>query len=376
MSMLHQTAEENLILLLSGVDPSPEVLEEARNLMTNKEYPVDYDRMFSLAVSNEVPSLLHHNLKDIDAAPEYVRKRLENAYLNILKNNVVQADEVVKILALLKKNHMEAIPLKGAAASELIFGDPGLYISTDIDILVRSKDLAGVSEVLLKAGYEKNEGISENDLLSGHYHFLFQKDGHHFEVHWNLVKRYFQIPSEFWWEDLHETVYEGMEITGLSVERYIMYAVFRLFDHGFRPLKFFVLISEIINKYQDEIDWGELLDFSRRYKMERLMVFTLRLIHDILGTRIPVIVTKKNIIGYEALKKLINSGLFHEVTRPHLRMFLYTFLLDDPMEYAKVISRRFFPEIGEIRLRYGLPVGSKKVYAYYLLNPLLVLMKK
>jgi hypothetical protein len=376
MSMLHRNAEETLVLLLSCVNPSPEVLEEAKTIMTNKEYPVDYDRMFRLAGSNEVLSLLNYNLKDIDAVPDYMRKKLNNAHLRILRNNVAQADEVLKILAMLKKNHIEAIPLKGAAASELIFGDPGLYLSKDIDILVRSKDLAGISEVLLKAGYEKNEGISENDLLSSHYHFLFQKDGHHFEVHWNLVKRYFQIPSEFWWEYVHETVYEGMEITQLSAERYIMYTVFRLFDHGFRPLKFFVLISEIINKYQDEIDWGELLTFSRRYKMERLMVFTLRLLHDILGTRIPVTVTKKNIICYEALKKLINSGLFHEVTRPHLRMLLYTFLLDDPVEYAKVISRRFFPEIGEIRLRYGLPIGSKKVYAYYLLNPLLVLMKK
>jgi len=375
MSIVHRKPEENLILLLSSVNPLPEFLEEAKNLMTNKD-SVDYDRMFRLAGSNGVLSSLHHNLKDIDAAPEYVRKRLKNAYLQILRNNVAQAEEVLQILVLLKKNHVEAIPLKGAAASELIFGDPGLYLSTDIDILVRPEYLAGVSEVLLKAGYEKNEGISENDLISSHYHFIFQKDRYHFEVHWNLVKRYFQIPPEFWWEDVHKIVYEGMEITGLSAERYIMYTVFRLFDHGFRPLKFFVLISEIINKHQDEIDWGKLLTFSRRYKMERLMVFTLRLIHDILGTDIPVTVRKRNIIGYEAFKNVIISGLFHEVTRPHLRMFFYTFLLDDPMEYAKVISRRFFPEIGEIRLRYGLPMGSKKVYAYYLLNPLLVLMKK
>jgi len=375
MSIVHRKPEENLILLLSSVNPLPEFLEEAKNLMTNKD-SVDYDRMFRLAGSNGVLSSLHHNLKDIDAAPEYVRKRLKNAYLQILRNNVAQAEEVLQILVLLKKNHVEAIPLKGAAASELIFGDPGLYLSTDIDILVRPEYLAGVSEVLLKAGYEKNEGISENDLISSHYHFIFQKDRYHFEVHWNLVKRYFQIPPEFWWEDVHKIVYEGMEITGLSAERYIMYTVFRLFDHGFRPLKFFVLISEIIKKYQDEIDWGVLMTFSRRYKMERLMGFTLRLIHDILGTDIPANVIKKNIIGYEAFKKVIISGLFHEVTRPHLRMFFYTFLLDDPMEYAKVISRRFFPEIGEIRLRYGLPRGSKKVYAYYLLNPLLVLMKK
>ncbi len=373
--MLHQNAEENLILLLSGVNPSPDVLEEAKNLMINKD-SVDYDRMFRLAGSNEVLSLLHHNLKDIDAAPEYVRKRLNNAYLNILRNNVAQADEVLKILALLKKNHMEAIPLKGAAASELIFGDPGLYLSTDIDILVRSKDLAGVSEVLLKAGYEKNEGISENDLISSHYHFIFRKDGHHIEVHWNLVKRYFQIPPEFWWEDVHKTVYEGMEITELSAERYIMYTIFRLFDHGFRPLKFFVLISEIINKYQDVIDWRELPAFSKRYKMERLVLFTLKLLYDVLGADIPAYVIKKNIAGYETFKRVIVSGLFHEVSRPHVRMFFYTFLLDNPTEFGKVIAKRFFPCMSEIRLRYGLPSDSKKAYAYYLANPFTVLLKK
>jgi Uncharacterised nucleotidyltransferase len=374
--MVHRKPEENLILLLSGVNPSPEILEEAKDLMTNKGYPVDYDRMFRLAGSNEVLSLLYHNLKDTDTAPDYIKKKLNNAYLHILRNNVAQAEEALKIFALLKKNRVKAIPLKGVVASELIFGDPGLYLSTDIDILVRPEDLVGVAGILLGAGYEKDAGISGNDLISSHYHLIFQKNKHYVEVHWNLVKRYFQIPPEFWWEDVHKTGYEGIEITELSAERYIMYTVFRLFDHGFRPLKFFVLISEIINRYRDDIGWGELLTFSRRYKMERLVLFTLRLVHDVLGTDIPATVTKKNIIGYEVLKKKIISDLFHQVTRPHLRMFLYYSLLDNPMEYAKIISRRFFPEMSEIRLRYGLPVGSKKAYAYYLLNPLLVLMKK
>jgi hypothetical protein len=376
MPMVRQDPEETLIFLLSRVDSLPDVLEEAKNLITNKGYSVDYDRMFNLAGSNEVLPLLHHNLKDIDAAPDYIRKRLNNSYLHVLRNNVTQAEEVMKILDLLKKNNVQAIPLKGAVASELIFGDPGLYLSSDIDILVRLEDLTEVTSILSRAGYEKHKGISDSDLISSHYHFIFEKDRNYIEVHWNLAKRYFLIPPEFWWEDVHKTVYEGREINELSAERYIMYLVFRLFDHGFRPLKFFVLISEIIKKYQSKIDWDELLNFSRRYKMERLVVFTLRLIHDILGTEIPTAVRRRNIIGYEALKSVIISGLFHEVTRPHLRMFLYTFLLDDPMEYAKVLSRRFFPEIGEIRLRYRLPMGSRKVYVYYLLNPFLILMRK
>jgi hypothetical protein len=374
--MSHYKPEENLILLMCAVNPFPEVVVQAKHLMTCKDCSLDYERMFRLAGANEVLSLLHHNLNKMNEAPDYVRQKLSNAYLHALKNNVVQSEEALKIFSLLSRNHIEAILLKGVVASEVIFGDPGLYLSSDIDILVRPGDLAQAGEVLLSAGYERDKGISENDLISSHYHFIFQKDGHHVEIHWNLVKRYYHIPPEFWWEDVHKTGYQGMEINELSAERYIMYTVFRLFDHGFRPLKFFVLISEIINKYQEEINWGELLAFAGRYKMQRLMSFTLRLIHDVLGTDIPYAVMKKKIIGYDALRKVIISGLFDEVTRPHLRMFLYTFLLDDPIEYAKVILRRFFPAMSEIRLRYGLPLGSKKVYAYYLLNPLLVLMKK
>lgn len=374
--MVNLKPEQKLILLLSRVNPSHEVLEDIKRLIENKEYPVDYDRTLKLAGSNEVLSLLHNNLKDIDAISSAIKNKLNNAYLLTLKNNIVQAEEIVRLLTLFKKNYIEAIPLKGAIASDIIFGDPGLYLSTDIDILVKPSDIPKVDKVLKERGYKKNEGISESALLSSHYHLLFQKGRYHVEVHWNLVKRYFQIPPEFWWKDVQKTEYEGMKITSLSVECYIMYTVFRVFDHGLRPLKFFVLISEIINKYQDEIDWQKLLSFSKRYKMERLMTFTLKLLNDILGTNIPYYIIKKKIAGYETYKKVIISGLFHDVKRPHLRMLSYTFLLDTPQDIAKIIARRFFPSSGEIRLRYGLNEKSKKVYAYYILNPVFVLLKR
>jgi hypothetical protein len=80
--------------------------------------------------------------------------------------------------------------------------------------------------------------------------------------------------------------------------------------------------------------------------------------------------------GYEFFRKKILAGIFDEVEKPHLRMFIYTFLLDNPGEFTKVIAKRFFPGIGEIRLRYGLPLGSKKAYAYYLMNQILILFKR
>jgi len=374
--MQNLTPEQEIIFLLSRLNPSADVLEKARGLLGDAGHPVDYGSLVRLASANEVTPLLYTNLAGMDNVPGDVKEKLRNSYLGTVKNNVRNEHEMLGILDMLKNEGVEAIPLKGALASGMIFGNPGLYPAADIDILVRPSGLERAGEILKGAGYSKSEGYDERDLLISHYHFLYQRDRHNVEVHWNLVKRYFDIPPDFWWGGIRKAGHEGRELSMLQTERYIMYTVFRLFDHGFRPLKFFVLVSEIVNKYRDEIDWRGFRSFSRQYGMSRLCNFTLRLLNDMLGTKVPENVAGSRVFGYGAFKRLVVSGLFKEAGRPHLRMFLYTFLLDSPLDLARVILRRFFPRAGEIRLRYNLPKSSKKLYAYYLLNPFLVLLKK
>ena len=374
--MIYLTTEEKIILLLSRLHPPAEVIENVKDLIEDKGRSLDYSILTKLASGNQVGPLLYSNLKELNLIPDDVMNRLKNSYLHTIKNNMQNAHEMMRILTLFKQRDVEVMPLKGALASEMIFGNPGLYPSLDIDILVKPSNLSKADNIVTEAGYSKSAGMKEEDLLSSHYHFLYSKGRHHLELHWNLVKRYFTIPPDFWWEDVRKIEYEGMEITTLSIERYIMYTIFRLFDHGFRPLKFFVLISEMINKYREEIDWDRLFSFSEKYKIHRVILFTLKLLNELLGAKIPEGVKKEKMYGYDRLKKIAVSGIFHEVTRQHLRMFIYTFLLDTPHDFARILIRRFFPGKGEIRLRYGLPANSKKVYAYYVLNPLLVLLKK
>lgn len=373
--MIDLKREQELMLLLSRLNPSPDTIGRARSILKDEAHPIDYDHLMKLAMKNEVLSLLYHNLRDT-AISEVIREKMKNAYHYTLSHNILNATETSAVLSALKSRGIEAISLKGAIASELIFGNPGLYPAADIDILVRPGEDRRAAETLIQLGYGKAKGISDNDLLTSHYHFLYDKGLHHLELHWNLVKRYYSIPPDFWWEDRKVVTYEAEEITLLSPERYLLYTIFRLFDHCFRPLKFFVLISEIINRYQNEIDWENLLSLSKRFKMERLMMFTLNILKDILGTKIPEDIFKKRILCYEAVRRMIIAGLFEEVRRPHLRMFFYTQLLDTPIDFLRVIARRFFPDLSEIRLRYRVDKTSKKVYAYYALNPFLVLAKR
>ncbi|MEW6570925.1 MAG: nucleotidyltransferase family protein [Nitrospirota bacterium] len=371
-----ENEEQKVILSLSVANPSGEALSRIRELMQDKKYAIDFVRILECAAANEVATICYENLRTFDNVPLEITVKLRNAYLRSVRNNVLNSEEMLRILRSLAKGGVEAIPLKGSLASELIFGNPGIYPATDIDILVRPGDLERAETIVVEAGYSKNEGLSDEDLLLSHYHLVYRKDSHFLELHWNLAKRYYHIPPDFWWEESRRIDYAGISLNILSPERYLMYAIFRLFDHGFKPLKFFVFVSRLIQKYEKEIDWEKFRRLSGTCRMERLTVFTLQLVHELFRTQIPDDILRIHVRGYEYFKKRILAGIFGGVGRPHFQMFLYTFLLDTPGEFAKVMTKRFFPGMGEIRLRYGLPSSSKKAYAYYLLNPIMVFLKK
>jgi hypothetical protein len=282
------------------------------------------------------------------------------------------ARDTLTILHLLKDHGIDAIPLKGALASGIIFNDPALYIAGDIDILVKPSQLDGAKKIFLDNNYYQYAAKNEKAMLSSHYHLDFQNERHTVEVHWNLVKRYFRIPPEFWWKDTLTAKYDENEFLCLSTERYIMYLIFRLFSHQFFPLKFYVLTSELINLNHKYINWDNLLILSSRFRMKRLTIFTLLLLNELLNTKIPVSILKSRIPGYNFLKKSVLSELFRESKRPYYRKFFYVFLLDTPLDILKVLFKRVFPEKGEMRLRYGIPEDSLKIYMYYLLNPILL----
>lgn len=367
--------EEKIILLSSSLNLTQVAMSSLKGLLRDESRSIDYRNLLRLAAVNDVAPLLYHALKESDIIPEISMNELKNAYLHTVANNIRNAGEMMRILNILKENGIEAVPLKGSLASDIVFGDPGLYPARDIDLLVRPYDLQETGRILINSGYRKDDYVPEDALLSSHYHLLFHNDYHTVEVHWNLAKRYFDIPPAFWWEDIGITKYDGIEIPMLSVERYLLYTVFRLYDHGFRPLKFFVLISELINKYTEEIDWHKLFEFSKRYRMSRTVTFTLKFLNEMLGTEIPEEITRKDIYGYRIFKRVVFSGMFGGASRPHLRMFCYTLLQETHMDTLKTLARRIFPAMGEIRLRYGLPPKSKRIYLYYFLNPFLLFLK-
>lgn len=368
---------EHLFFFLSRLSLPDGMINRAFDRQKSAAEHIDFSRLTDLALDNGTAGFMYKNIKNLQLFPAQLKQDLHTFYRRTAFHNLDQLSETLRLLKLLSVNNIKVIPLKGVVASEMIFHDLGVYPSSDIDILVHPDDLEAVKSVLrIQAGYSPVQGQDEEELLAGHYHYMFCKKQYLLEVHWNLTKRYFEVPPEFWWQGLRTVTWRGMDILELSPEKYLMYTVFRIFDHCFFPLRFLVLIAGILDQYASEIRWDTLMHDCGRFKMKRLVTFTLQLAHELLGAEIPAALVARKTPGYSALKKLCLSGMLNGIKRRHLRMMYYTSLLDSPVAVARVLLGRLTPSRGELCLRYNLPSdSSSKIFLYYLINPVLLFFK-
>lgn len=373
-SSLNITAEQKLLLNLAR--PFLSEPEQAELLSFATQHPsLDINKVFSLAFDCEVAGFVYKNSKGSGIFPDDLKIKLQGHYQKNGLRGILALKETLDVMKTLGKNDILAIPLKGAFASETIFKDISVYPFGDIDILIKRNDLFKSKDILCsQCQYSSVDSILESDLLESHYHIILNKK-FTLEIHWNLVKRYFKIKDGFWWETAQPMTWNNIPVMDLSVENNILYNVFRLFDHCFHPLRFFVLMSGIIEKNKDVIDWEKLVSTARHYKMEKLVLFTLFVCHELLKTPLPESMHLKPKKEYLLFRSLVCSGLLSGVKRKHFRMLIYNLILIDFQTLGRVLAGRLFPTKAELRLRYNLSPSSKLVSFYYFLNPILLLFK-
>jgi len=375
--LLSLPIEERLIIVCCQKHSPDLSISEILQVSASELKSLDYDRLYNLSSLNGVLPLIYNRSKQFNIFPAEFINKLHFEYLKTAATNLLQSQELIRIIQVLNNADIDVIPLKGPVAAENIFGDVGLYPFSDLDILVRTADLDKSGELLKQeAGYVMPEDIGKT-LLSDHYHYIYSNGRHSLEVHWNLVKRYYQIPEGFWWEGTGQGDFQGITITELEPEKYLLYLIFRLFDHQFSPMRFMVLAAEFINSQKGDINWKKFIGYAEKYRMTRLVHFVLKLLGELLASNVPEQFIKKRILGYEYLSKSVVAGFFQGEQRAHLNMLAYISLLDSPPAVIGTTLSRIFPSAGEIRLRYGISHGDTlKTLFYYVLNPFLLVFRK
>jgi len=276
-------------------------IDHNRTSITQHEVEqIDWREFFHMCIFHKIgPLVLRgiYKLKTDFKIPDEFREKLKKHARSVGVRNLQNAQEMIRLGQLLNLNNIEFIPLKGVLFSQVAYGELGIRVSSDIDLLVKHNDFNRIEKVLFEQGYTNECNVPK--LLSSLYlninseynYDKYSQNGDrlfHIEPHRYIGTKMMQADlgfnelfpftqkDKYYKTDLYTLDPEGMLITigmhhGAS-DRWLY-------------LKNVCDVAVLLSN--QDIDWRRVVEFSEKYKITELLLPGLVLSYDCFGTAIP-----------------------------------------------------------------------------------------
>lgn len=245
-----------------------------------------------------IAPLLHRSLSRLDVAgvPPAVSSELASLYYTNAVRNLRLAEELARLLRAFDGTGIPALPLKGVALAESLYGDPALRVCGDLDILVPRRSVPRAMGVILAQGYEPAErhAVGSRDvdlLLRSNIEQVFGRrhEGRTclVELHWDIAWRWQGDGGaiEDLWAEASPTAFGGAPTYALSREWELLYLAVHAARHRWRGLKWLLDIHRECAR--GSIDWEKVGEKAARFGWREIMRLTLSACHTLLETPIP-----------------------------------------------------------------------------------------
>jgi hypothetical protein len=259
------------------------------------EREIDWNHIVSQAQHHAVLPLVNQNLQAHfpEMVPKPVLRFLNEASRHCQWRNLVFTGELLRILALLEKLGIEAIPFKGPSLAIMAYGNISLRMFADLDILIREKDLTRAREALLADGYiakftltpnqERNYQKSECALQLCH-----PGRGTVVELHWLLTERYLSIHlpiAEFWQRSSAARIGQRTA-KALAPEDLFLYLCVHGGKHQWERLEWLCGVAEVAAA-NPGMDCRAIAARARAWGIERMLNLALLLANNLLAMPLP-----------------------------------------------------------------------------------------
>ena len=176
--------------------------------------------------------------------------------------------EYTEICRVLDEAGIPYMPLKGAVMRQY-YPEPWMRTSSDIDILVKPKDIPAATEALVSVLNYRNDGAYDHDVQ------MFAPSGVHLELHFETIEDYHlasanKVLSKIW--DEHAVPLKG-QCYAMGNEMFYFYHIAHMakhFQEGGCGIRFFVdmwLLNHSVKydkiKKDDLLQQGGLLEFAQ-----------------------------------------------------------------------------------------------------------------
>lgn len=248
---------------------------------------LDWEYLLQTAGRHGVTPLLSQSLHAIfaDEVPQKILVQLRHQSQANAARNLFLTDELLKLLTLLESHGIPALPYKGPALTATIYGNLAFRDFADLDVLVYEHDYERAQHLLSTSGYRLMKGF-ENEST-----YVDRSGRVAVDLHKRMTSREFPSPLQFehLWERRRQTVLLGRRMLTLSPEdTLLMLAIQISKDAGSRYLQLVKIcdVAALLRAFPT-LNLNQALHHARRGGGERMVLLSLSLAHDLLGTPLP-----------------------------------------------------------------------------------------
>jgi hypothetical protein len=293
----------------------------------------DWGYIVEGSMRHGISPLLYWNLKRIDDGkdvPAEVMTKLRIVYHKNAAWNTLRYDELSKILIAFNDVGIDVIVLKGAFLAETVYKNIGLRAFCDVDLLIKKGDLQKVKKELAQLRYHAPDNIYPTKWHEKLYEQMQTEQGEEIQffnhdktvkidVHWDIQSPSspFQIDINKFWENAQPVKIAGVETLVFAPEDLLLHLCLHMERHlvniGIIRFKWYADIPEVIEHYEEEINWVYLVQSSKNYGIEEPIYQSLYLVNKYFGAFVPMDVLK-------ALKTVKSNANIEDIFRSSMTM--------------------------------------------------------
>ncbi len=203
------------------------------------------------------------------------------------------------ILPAVRRRGVKVMVLKGAALATMLYQDPLLRPSEDIDLLCREAEYEGVRDALLSLGYTTEDGLAPvrrraplETLFERHFQHpdgLFQVELHTDCIKLGVKPRH----ADAIWDRAVSIEIDGVPALTLAPDDQVVMLSIHLHRHGFNRLIWFKDLDLLLHRYGHSLDWDRVCAEARDEGAAASLWYTLYLLASTLQTPVPAAVLRE-----------------------------------------------------------------------------------
>lgn len=296
--MNQRLAALNFISHCLAVDPGTAIVGRLKSDIHSGRLP--WESVIALANEHLLTPALWVALNDkglAQALPDDVRNYLRDLHGLSRERNAHLRSQLLEAVGELNSVGIVPVLLKGAMhlVSDM-YGDSGVRIMTDIDLLVPSGDLEKSQEILRQMGYRAEEGMKCYDESHHHCAPLFRPgDYGALELHRDLLMKGYRqfLPGETALAESEPLEYEGRAMKVLSPTHRVLHNILhsqiidRHYPEGVLPLRSLHEMVTEVSAQRSRFEWSGIRAVMENGKRGDVLDTYLYLAHRLFGLSLP-----------------------------------------------------------------------------------------